>query len=563
MLISPIKNINFSPVKNINRRVNVFSSNLLPLKSDTVSFSGNYSLCNFYINKNVASTVAKSLSTSTSGHRAEYMGKTFTPDVVKLITLGMARYVKEQSYQNGKKPTVLIGGDTRRATRESLPLIRDTLVNQGINVIHLKDPVPSPLLAYAAEQYKPDLAVLMTASHNPWKDGGYNFVTKDGAIADAKITKQISENMMNIAEQGSYLEVEEGKGKVKELDPFDMYLKKIDSLNIDWNKIKNSGLKVYYDGLQGAGNYVFPKLLDKKGINYTQVKSEGQEGPNPIKENLTLLSENVVKNANNGLVVGLANDGDADRFGVIDEKGNFVSTNDVLLLTAYHLTKNKGLDGTIVRSQSTSDLLDKIAEEYNLPVCETPVGFKYLGKDILEARQNGGDILLAGEESGGLTIHGHIPEKDGILALSLIMELIATEKKPLSEILTDIKDEIGEYSKTETISVKYPTDNEKEAVMKQAEKLYNDVVEYGKTDFNGTHTVDEERTYNTRERMKTYKPDGDGFKFIMTDDSNILVRKSGTEPVVRFRVEAKGSTQEEAEENYNVIRQDLSDIFKI
>lgn len=563
MFINAIQNINLIPSKLVKAKNSVITPNLLPLKSDTVTFSGNYNVCNFYINKDIARTVAKSLSTSTAGHRATYMGETFTPEVVKLITLGMAKYVKEHSlYNNGKKPTVLIGGDTRQATRESLPLIRDTLVNQGINVIHIKDPVPSPLLAYAAEQYKPDLGVLMTASHNPWKDGGYNFVTRDGAIAEAHITKQISDNMLNIAELGCYIEQEEDKGKAVEIDPFDMYVKKLDSLNIDWNSIKNSGLKVYYDGLQGAGSYVFPKLLHKKGINITEIKSTGQEGPNPIKENLTQLSNTVIKNSNNGLVVGLANDGDADRFGVIDEKGNFISTNDVLLLTAYHLTKNKGLDGTIVRSQSTSDLLDKIAEEYGLPVSETPVGFKYLGKDILEARKNGGDILIAGEESGGLTIHGHIPEKDGILALSLIMELIATEKKPLSEILTDIKDEIGEYSQTETISVKYPGDNEKEAVMQQAARLYKKVID-GDNNFNGTHTVDIDRTYNIRERMKTYKEGGDGYKFIMTDDSNILIRKSGTEPVVRFRVEAKGSTQKEAEDNYAVIRKDLSDIFKI
>ena len=563
MFINAIQNINLIPSKIVKTKSNVSSFHLLPLKSDTVSFSGNYNLRNFYINKEVAKTVANSLSTSTSGHRATYMSETFTPDVVKLITLGMAKYVKEHSsYNNGQKPTVLIGGDTRQATRESLPLIKDTLVNQGINVVHIKDPVPSPLLAYAAEQYKPDLGVLMTASHNPWKDGGYNFVTKDGAIAEAGITKQISDNMLSIADMGCYIEQEDKKGKVKEIDPFNMYLNKIDSLNIDWNAIKNSGLKVYYDGLQGAGNYVFPKLLHKKGINLTEIKSTGQEGPNPIKENLTQLSNAVVNDSKSPLVVGLANDGDADRFGVIDEKGNFISTNDVLLLTAYHLTKNKGLDGTIVRSQSTSDLLDKIAEEYGLPVCETPVGFKYLGKDILEARQNGGDILIAGEESGGLTIHGHIPEKDGILALSLIMELIATEKKPLSEILIDIKDEIGEYSKTETISIKYPSDKEKEAVMTQAAKLYKQVID-GDDNFNGTHTVDIDRTYNTRERMKTYKEGGDGYKFIMTDDSNILIRKSGTEPVVRFRVEAKGLTQKEAEDNYSVIRKDLSDLFNI
>ena len=563
MRINSVSAIGFlQKINKVNNQSRYYSTPLSPLKGDTVSFSGQFSIKEIGVTPKRAAVIANSYATSTAGHRAEYMGENFTPEIVKLITLGMADYVNKKADEEGHKPKVLIGGDTREATKKSLPLISETLSGQGIDVIYIKEPVPSPLLAYAAEKNNIDLAVLMTASHNPWKDGGYNFVTGDGAIATSDITQEIAENIRNIANLGFYTEQKYNKGKIKEFNPFDMYYKRITNGIVDWDNIKNSGLTVYYDGLNGTGNYVFPKLLKKQGIPLINVKSSGQEGPNPTEENLVQLRKTVAANKNSGLVVGFSNDGDADRFGVVDEKGNFISTNDVLLLVSHHLADNKGIKGAIVRSQSTSVQLDKIAEKHGLEVYETPVGFKYLGSDILKVRNEGSDILIAGEESGGLTVNGHIPEKDGIIALSLIMDLIATEKKPLSQILADLKKNLGGYYEVQNISKKFNNDAAKNKIMKIAEGMCEKAMN-GDADFFGTHKIDIEKSRACRERMESYKPGGDGYKFILTDGSSVLMRKSGTEPMVRFRIEAAGRTQQEAKNNYAILYKDLSSFFSL
>ncbi len=554
---------NLMPLHSINKlNGNTSLGTVNSIKNDSVSFSGKYHVRRVDVPVEKAEFVANSLSTSTSGHRAEYLSENFTKDIVNLITLGIADYAKDKAKEGGHRPTVLIGGDTRRASRESLPEIKDTLTRQGVDVIYIKEPVPTPLLAFAAENKNIDLAVLMTASHNPWNDAGYNIVTPEGAIAGPDVTKQIADRMVTIAKIGSYPELHKDLGKVEEFDPFDMYYERISNANIDWDNIKESGLVVYYDGLQGTGGYVVPKLLEKKGIEDEIVHSQGQDGPNPTDKNLKQLEAAVKNNNDKGLVVGLSTDGDADRFGVVDEQGNYITPNDVILLVGYHLAKNKNIEGTVIRSQATSKQIDKIADKYNLDKIETPVGFKFIGGDMLNLREQGKDILVAGEESGGLTVNGHIPEKDGIIAISTIMDLIATEKKPLSQILKDVKADLGVYYKTKCESQRFTDEESKAKVMKKAEAMYNDAMN-GNLDFYGTHRIDAEKTAECRKNMEHYKKGGDGYKFILTDGSTILMRKSGTEPLVKCYIEAAGSTPEEAEQNYDVLWSDLGDFFKV
>ena len=416
-------------VKN-TRTNNIFTSTAI---QDTVSFSGNIKTHELNVDKETAAFVANSLSTSTSGHRATYGSKTFNKDVVKLMTLGVAQYAKDIAEAKNEKPVVLIGGDTRKATKESLPLIKDTLINQGVDVIYIKEPVPTPLHALMTKKENLDVSILLTASHNPWSDGGFNLVTNDGAIAPPTVTGKVAENMVKLAEAGTYTTDKTKKGSVIETYPYEMYKDTINSYNlIDWNAIKDANIFIAYDGLKGTGTNVFPRLLSEYKIPHTLVKSGEKHGPNPTEGNLTELKSEVIENKAE-LKIGLANDGDADRFGIIDEKGNFVTPNDVILLVAHHLANNKGLSGDIIRSQATSSQLDLFAKNNGLNVIQTPVGFKYIGEDIIDIRKEGKDILVAGEESGGLTINGHIPEKDGVIALLTILDLMATEKKPLSE----------------------------------------------------------------------------------------------------------------------------------
>ncbi len=547
-------------VKNVHSTVNVGYTT--PLKYDSVSFTGSSVIArSAKVPFETAKFVANSLSTSTSGHRAPYLSEKFTKDIVKLITLGVAGYATAEALKENRRPTVLIGGDTRVATRESLPLIKDTLLKQNIDVINIEDPVPTPLLAMTAQKYNVDLAVLMTASHNPWNDGGYNLVTKAGAIAPAEVTQEVAKHIERIAKVGSYSENREPQGKLTEIYPYELYKEQLNSEGlIDWKNIKDAKVKVLYDGLKGTGNYIMPRLLKDYGIKLKQVKSSGQEGPNPIDKNLGRLKDAILKDKNE-LKVGLSNDGDADRFGVVDENGNFINANDVILLVGYHLAKNKGRQGATIRSQATSMQLDRLADIYGLDKYETPVGFKYIGEDIIKLRNEGKDILVAGEESGGLTVNGHIPEKDGIVALSLILDLVATERKPLSQILKNVKEELGVSFAINNYSKRMTDDESKNALMAKVEDMYKRVLN-GDTAF-GEYQIDAEKTAQLRKNMEQYRKGGDGYKFILTDGSSVLVRKSGTEPLVKFYIEATGKNTEDAKNNSEELKVQLNKTFNI
>ena len=535
MKINPVSGY-YKPFFNLNINTNVKPRTL---EFDSVTFSGsvkNKIVRPLDIDEYESEKIINKLSSATSGLRAPYMSDIFNPKTVHLITLGVAQYAKGHNKANGN-PTVAIGGDTRIATRESLPEIKDTLLSQGVDVIYIKDPTPTPLIAFIAQKMKLPISILMTASHNPWQDGGFNFLTPEGAVAPSEITKEISQNMDNIVKRGSYVEDITPTAKAYELNPYDLYRYNLEKLNlIDFDKISSSGIKVYYDGLQGTGTYVMPELLKDYNIPFEEIISSGQTGPNPTKQNLSEL-EVTVADAKDKIKIGLANDGDADRFGIIDEKGNFLDPNDVLLLAAYHLIHNKNLRGDIIRSQATTQQLDRVANMYNLKTHITPVGFKYIASDIMQTRKEGRDIIVAGEESGGLTAYGHIPEKDGILADFLILDLMAHENKPLSEILKHVKEGLGVSVYTDNYSKRLKNDEIKEAILNKAKERYDEAI-IGNLDFGAMHKIDLEKTIDAANNIKHYRENGDGIKFVMTDGSTVLIRKSGTEPLLRFYIES-------------------------
>lgn len=564
MKVSPVQINTFSRV--LGAQANRASTNFATknVGADSVSFGMNKPVNrNLNLDYDTAEFVAHSLSNSTSGHRAKYNSKTFTPEVVKLISLGVAQYAKDEARRQFKEPTVLIGGDTREASRKSLPLIKKTLLNQNVNVISIEDPVPTPLLAVAAKKYGTDISVLMTASHNPWEDGGYNLVTKAGAVAPQSVTKQVADNMLKIAKEGRYTEYPTNEADETILDPYLMYVDNLNALDlIDWKNIQDSGVEAFYDGLNGTGSYVMPKLLKHHDIPFVEVHSKGQKGPNPTDENLKVL-ENYLSKNDNKMAIGIANDGDADRFGIVDENGNFIDANDVILLTAYHLIKNKNRTGAIVRSQATSKNVDEIAKMYDSKLVETPVGFKYIAEDILDERKAGGDILVAGEESGGLTVNRHIPEKDGIVALSLMLDLVASEGKPISEILKDVKESMPKTYVSSKFNKKLESEEDKAIIMARAEKMFNDVKEAKNFYFDENHTIDRQKTIEHAEKMEKYKKGGDGVMLVLDDDSTVLVRKSGTEPLVKCYIEASGETPDMAIENSKQLNEKMQEMFKI
>lgn len=538
----------------INNAINIQSScpfnyncKTKPLSFDSVKFSGK--IKRIEVDEETSNILAHSLSTSTAGHRAPWGSKTFNFEIMKLLTLAASKYAYDKN--DGKIPTVLIGGDTRKATVESLPKIKEILLNQGVNVLYLAKPVPSPLLSMVAEQSNADISILLTASHNPWIDAGFNLVTNDGAIAPLEVTSEVAKNVLEISKRKTYIEKSK-KGDLLEIDPYEIYKNYLDKRNlIDWKKIKDSSVSIYYDGLKGTGSYVLPRLLKDYGIPCNNINSAKKEGPNPVDENLSEL-KSAVKMSKSPLKAGFSNDGDADRFSLVDENGVLISPHDAILLMIHHLKDNKKLDGAVIKSQSTSSDVSEYARLKGLDLIETPVGFKYIGSQILNKRNEGNDILVAGEESGGLTIVGHTLEKDGIIANLLMMDMIAQENKPLSQILKEQKALLSGKRKNKSINLALSNSSKKDEVMKRFERLKL------QKSFGGFE-IDLEKIKEHDENMRKYKKDGDGIKIFFKDGSNILVRKSGTEPKLRFYLEAKGFDEKTAQSKIELLESAIRD----
>lgn len=522
---------------------------------DTVSFTAKDKKL---LSAEEGKAAADKLRTSTSGYRASLNDK-FNDKFVYSMTNAV---IKDMNDRN--QDATIIGGDTREATKKYAPVIRNLFLNNGINVhvpqLNHKNkneisPVASPVLAVATREFEVPLGLLLTASHNPWEDGGYNFLTDEAAVADDTKTRPIADNLENITAKGITDKYNGKKGVSIPFDPYETYKKYIEENNlIDFENIRNGGIDIYYEDFGGTGKYYFPRLMKDHGIELKGMLSSKTEGPNPTEKNLKNLSEEL-KKSDNPLKIGLATDGDSDRFGVVDEKGNFISAPDVIMLCAYHLITNKGMNnGTIIKNHATSDKIDAMADYlnnngYNIDVEQTPVGFKYLGGKMLELENTDKPAIVTGEESGGLTIRGHIPEKDGFVAISTILDLVATEKRPISEILSDLKEKSGSDFVTNCINMKFSTDIEKDNAVKSFYPYFNGE----ETEIAGMN-IDYEKTYENDSKLREYKQGGDGMKIYFDNGSSLLIRKSGTEPVLRLYIDAADNESYDKLEKFAVDR---------
>lgn len=483
---------------------------------------------------------------STAGYRGEY-GEDFNDNFVHTMTNSASKFMIE--HKNAKTPISIVGGDTREATKKYAPQITKSLLNKGINVYLPKlenaqageiSPIASPILALATKTFNIPLGVLLTASHNPWKDGGYNFLTREGMVAENKQVNEIADNFIEITRTGKEPKGLSKKGQIITFDPLKLYSQYLKEKNfIDFSKIKDANIDIFYEDFGGTGGYYFPQLLNENGIELKGKLSSKTIGPNPTAPNMKNISEAVTE-SENPMRIGLATDGDSDRFGAVDENGNFISANDFLLLVAYHLIKNKNMTtGTIIKNHSTSEKIDALVEHFNrnngtnLEVSATPVGFKYLGGEMMRLKDTPMEAILIGEESGGLTIKDHIPEKDGFLAISELLELMATENKPIGEILKDVNNLLGADYRSECINVSFPSEEKKTEVVNSFEQYANGE----KTSLFG-YDIDVEKTIHHNERIKTFKDGGDGHKIFFQNGSSLLVRKSGTEPLIRFFIDS-------------------------
>lgn len=537
------------------------TSGRFALKHDTISFGRK-----FPMNVEDTTKLAKALSESTSGVRK--IGDAYR-EMIAPLTEGVMAYCAKKGIKD-----IVLAHDTRAITTVAGRKITETLINNGFNVhidtkglftnksrMNKIKPVSTPLLAAATQQIakktgRETFGILLTPSHNPWTYGGFNLVTAHATIAPASITDEIGKSMIAMAKGEDINTRIQGKGKVKRMNPLQMYNKFINkNVGFDWKAIRAAKVPIIYEDMNGAGKTCFPQFMEKNGVKVEKHLSSEVSGPNPVDKNLTELKKEVEAHKS-PFVLGLANDGDADRFGVVykDEKGKaqFMSPNDVILLVGHHMFQNRGLTQTpntvVIMNHATSPEVAALARKHGAETIQTPVGFKYIAEDFVELSNHGKKVVIAGEESAGLTVHGDIPEKDGLVALAMLTELVAKEKKPLGVILKDVKKGLGVHYSANLTNFEFGSDEQKNATVGFFDKHLKGEV----TEFAG-FKIDTAKTQAHNAAILKYKPSGDGTKLFLEGGSEVLLRKSGTEPIVRAYVNAAGKTPQEASDNYKVL----------
>jgi phosphomannomutase len=388
----------------------------------------------------------------------------------------------------------------------------EVLAANGLEPLLCNRDTPTPVIAHNIRVRKAAGGINMTASHNPAEYQGLKFSTSNGAPATPEVTRQIEANIVRLqAANWSFKGAVIGTYQCPTFDPQPAYFKQIHKL-IDFAALKKAKLKVAVELEYGTGRGYLDKLLESVGAKITVFHNEinplfGGHHPEPNAANMADVSKFV---RSGKAQMGLGLDGDADRFGIVDKNGTWLTPNQVLALALYHLKKNRGWTGAVVRTVPTSHQVDAVAELLGVKVYETPVGFKYIGA-LMESEP----IIVGGEESGGLSVKGHVPEKDGILACLLMAELVATEKKSLGQILEKLSKQIGEFY-TDRINVSFAPEKKDALLAKLGSGLKNI----------GPFKV--EKFITT-----------DGFKFLLPNREWVAFRASGTEPLIRCYIEAK------------------------
>ncbi|HYO75858.1 MAG TPA: phosphoglucomutase/phosphomannomutase family protein [Thermoanaerobaculia bacterium] len=442
----------------------------------------------------------------TSGWRG-VIGEDFTFENVRIASQGVANYLKSSGQQG---TGVIVAYDTRFLSEKFALEAAKILAFNDIKAFLCTRDVPTPCVSFEIVRRRAMGAINFTASHNPPEYNGLKFSTANGAPAMPEVTRQIEREVHAVQQKNERLDVYEKTELIEEIDPKDRYLTELRS-KVDVDAIAKSGLRVAIDSLYGTSRDYLDYFLLEAGVPIKIIHNYrdpyfGGFSPECSEKNLGDLRALVrVENYD----IGLATDGDADRFGIIDERNRFVAPNQILALLAIYLKRYRNIPGGLARSVATTHLMDAIARKLDIPLYETPVGFKYIGELILDDK-----IALGGEESAGMSMYRHLPEKDGVLACLLVAEMVAVMGKKITALIEDMHREFGHfYSKRVDLKL---TPHLRESV---AAKLANP-----------PSKVDgmEVRDMNTT----------DGVKLIFNDQTWLLFRMSGTEPVARVYAEA-------------------------
>jgi phosphomannomutase len=433
----------------------------------------------------------------------------FTFENVRRVAAAIASYVLK--YENAKGG-VVVGYDTRFLSAQVARVASEIIAGAGIPVKLANDYTPTPAVSYAVKQHGAAGGVMITSSHNPWNWNGVKFKANFGGSATPAIMKRIEEEMAASAEpKGS-------KATIEEVDLKKDYVAAVCAF-ADMNLIAKTKFKFAVDAMYGSGRGVLPGIFAERGVQYVAIRQELNPlfpgiNPEPIQPHIAMLQETVVREKCDA---GLATDGDADRIGAVAEDGSFVDAHKIFSVLLYWLLERKKWPGEIVRAFNTTKMLDRIAKKYGRTLHETPIGFKYVADLMMER-----EIMMGGEESGGIGYSRFLPERDGVLNSLLLANAMAEQGKPLGQLVADLQKEFGPhyYGRSD---LHIPEDVKQNAIQRARADT--------------TQSLGNYRVLR-KEQM-------DGVKFFLDAPTNgngaeawVLFRASGTEPLLRLYTEA-------------------------
>lgn len=440
------------------------------------------------------------------------IGDDFTFENVRRVVRAVGQYVNET--RSGRR-VVAVGYDTRFASPDFAHAAAETLAGQGIEVLLSSDYVSSPILSFAVRHFRTAGGVMITASHNPARWNGVKFKGTYGGSASPAIMKEIEKRVATLLKAGRAQSLRARPGKIRTLDfkrPYYDYLKR----TVDFRKLQNARIRVLVDAMHGAGRGTLRRILSELNIPCQEIHGEinpsfGGVNPEPIESNLSELRAALQRG---NFDVGFASDGDADRIGAMDRTGLFVDSHKIFSMMLEYLVSVRQMKGEVAKTFSTTKMIDRICQRHGLVMHQTPIGFKYIC-DLMLSRK----ILIGGEESGGIGVTHHLPERDSVLCALLLLEIMVHQKKSLREVVSDL--------------------------MKRYGSFYFDRLDLYLSDAQ-KQTAIQRLTHRPPKKISNYaiaaRENLDGFKFLFNENEWVLARPSGTEPMLRLYCEA-GSPQ--------------------
>ena len=449
----------------------------------------------------------------TDGWRA-VIADDFTYESVRIATQGIAQYLVSRP-----NPSAVVGYDTRFSSDLFAREVSQVLAANGVAVHLIDAPAPTQVSTYAILDRKVSGGLVITASHNPYYFSGLKYKPEYAGSASPEVTNRLEEEIQRVMRGGRVRQVRFDaavqEGRITVFDPKPAYIAQVNRL-VKLDRIRAAGLRILHEPMYGASQGYVRALLDGGKTTVEEIHQERNPGfggmhPEPIAQ---YMPEAMARMRSGKFDLGIANDGDADRVGIIDEKGTFVNQLQVMAVLMMFLVERRGWKGDVVRSLTSTSMADKLGERFGVTVHEMPVGFKYLGPKMMEV--NG---ILAGEESGGFAFRGHIPERDGVLSGMMFADMIVDYGKPLSKILEHLTELVGPH-----FYARHDIHLDRQEYPARRQELYGRLQKELPTELAGNRVA----------RSRT----DDGFKLYLEDGSWVLIRFSGTEPLIRVYSEA-------------------------